>query len=66
MPREIDFFGVLLPGVLPLFLVSVLLQLVLNSALSHLGAYRHSWHPALARLCLFVCIFSALLITLYQ
>ncbi|MBV6320016.1 DUF1656 domain-containing protein [Duganella violaceipulchra] len=66
MPREIDFFGVLLPGVLPLFLVSLVLQAALDSALSHLGAYRRSWHPALVRLCLFVCIFSALLVTLYK
>jgi hypothetical protein len=66
MPREIDVFGVLLPGVLPLFLLSLLLQVALDSVLSHVGAYRRSWHPALVRLCLFVCIFSALLVTLYQ
>ncbi len=66
MPREIDFFGVLLPGVLPLFLVSLVLQVALDSALSHLGAYRRSWHPALVRMCLFACIFSALLVTLYK
>ncbi|MES2351342.1 MAG: DUF1656 domain-containing protein [Pseudomonadota bacterium] len=66
MPREIDFFGVLLPGVLPLFLASLVLQVVLDSALSHVGAYRRSWHPALVRLCLFVCIFSTLLVTLYK
>lgn len=66
MPREIDFFGVLLPGVLPVFLLSGLLQLGLDAVLSHIGAYRGSWHPALVRLCMFVCIFSALLVTLYQ
>ena len=66
MPREIDFFGVLLPGVLPLFLVSLLLQVALDSVLSHIGAYRQSCHPALVRLCLFVCIFGALLVTLYK
>ena len=66
MPREIDFFGVLLPGVLPLFLVSLLLQVALDSVLSHVGAYRQSWHPSLVRLCLFVCIFGALLLTLYK
>jgi hypothetical protein len=66
MPREIDFFGVLLPGVLPIFLASLVLQVVLDRVLSHVGAYRRSWHPALVRLCLFVCIFSALLVTLYQ
>jgi hypothetical protein len=66
LPREIDFFGVLLPGVLPVFLISALLQLVLDAALSYVGAYRSSWHPALVRLCMFVCIFSALLVTLYR
>lgn len=66
MPREVDFFGVLLPGVLPVFLLAVLLQLVLDAALSHIGAYRRSWHPALVRLSMFVCIFSALLVTLYK
>ncbi|MHA4870264.1 DUF1656 domain-containing protein [Duganella sp. PWIR1] len=66
MPREVDFFGVLLPGVLPVFLAAMLLQLVLDAALSHVGAYRNSWHPALVRLCMFVCIFSALLVTLYN
>lgn len=66
LPREVDFFGVLLPGVLPVFLLSAVLQLVLDAALSHVGAYRNSWHPALVRLCMFVCIFSTLLVTLYQ
>jgi hypothetical protein len=66
MPREVDFFGVLLPGALPVFLLSALLQLVLDAALSYAGAYRRSWHPALVRLCMFICIFSALLVTLYQ
>jgi len=66
MPREVDFFGVLLPGVLPVFLAAMLLQLVLDAALSHVGAYRNSWHPALVRLCMFVCIFSTLLVTLYN
>jgi hypothetical protein len=39
---------------------------VLDAALSYIGAYRRSWHPALVRLCMFVCIFSALLVTLYK
>ena len=66
MPRDINFFGVLLPGVLPLFLLTLVLQVALDSVLTRVGVYRHSWHPALVRVCLLVCIFSALLITLYQ
>jgi hypothetical protein len=66
MPREVDFFGVLLPGVLPVFLAAVVLQLALDAGLSYIGAYRRSWHPALVRLSMFVCIFSALLVILYK
>ena len=40
MPREIDFFGVLLPGVLPLFLVSLLLQVAPRE---EVGAYVDEW-----------------------
>ncbi|MET0319825.1 MAG: DUF1656 domain-containing protein [Duganella sp.] len=66
MPRDMNFFGVLLPGILPLFLLTLVLQVALDSVLNQLGIYRRSWHPALVRVCLFVCIFSALLITLYK
>lgn len=65
MPRDINLFGVLLPGVLPLFLFSLLCQVALDRVLTMLGAYRRSWHPALVRVCLFVCIFSGLLVALY-
>ncbi len=54
------------PACCQLFLASLVLQVVLDSALSHVGAYRRSWHPALVRLCLFACIFSALLVALYK
>ena len=36
MPRDINFFGVLLPGVLPLFLLTLLLQVVLDLSLIHI------------------------------
>lgn len=66
MPREIAIFGVLLPSLLPLFVASLLLQGVLDWVLGHTGLYRRAWHPALVRLCLLVCIFGALIVTLYQ
>ncbi|NRR33813.1 DUF1656 domain-containing protein [Oxalobacteraceae bacterium] len=66
MPREISIFGILLPTILPLFLLSLALQGVLDRILGHLGAYRRMWHPALVRLCLLVCIFAALTLGLYQ
>lgn len=66
MPRELSIFGILLPTILPLFLLSLALQAVLDRVLGYLGVYRRLWHPALVRLCLLVCIFAALTRSLYQ
>lgn len=66
MPREIAVFGVLIPTLLPWFLVSLLLQVALDRMLGAVGFYRAVWHPALVRLCLFASIFGALLLWLYR
>ncbi len=42
-----------------------MLQGALDWVLGRLGLYRHLWHPALVRMCLLVCIFGALIATLY-
>jgi protein AaeX len=65
MPRELSFFGVLIPALLPLFLASVVLLGVLDRLLGAAGLYRRLWHPALARLALFACIFGGLTAFLY-
>lgn len=59
MPREIAFYGALMPGLLPVFVGSLLLMVLLDLLLSHLGLYRRVWHASLFRLALFVCVFSA-------
>ncbi|WP_295994854.1 DUF1656 domain-containing protein [Rugamonas sp.] len=66
MPREIALFGVLIPAILPLFLLALALQGALDWVLGQLGVYRRVWHPALVRLCLLVCIFGALIGALYK
>ncbi|WP_107876988.1 DUF1656 domain-containing protein [Pseudoduganella sp. UC29_71] len=66
MPRELAVFGILIPTLLPIFLASLLLQGALDWALGHAGLYRRMWHPALVRLCLLVCIFSALTLAFYS
>ena len=66
MPRELSVFGILIPTLLPIFLVSLLLQGLLDRVLGWAGVYRQLWHPALARFCLLACIFGGLTITLYQ
>lgn len=59
MPREVAFYGVLMPGLLPVFLLSLALMVVLDLALGRLGWYRRLWHPSLVRFALFVCLFGA-------
>jgi len=66
MPRELSLFGLLIPTLLPLFLASVLAQAALDRLLGAAGIYRRLWHPALARLALFVCIFGGLTTLLYH
>lgn len=58
MPREISFFGVLLPGLVPVFIGCLLLMVLIDLLAGRLGLYRHVWHPSLFRLALFVCLFG--------
>lgn len=60
MPREIDVFGALVPGLLPVFLIAVLVHFGVDWLCGHYGVYRYVWHRALFRVCLLVCIFGAL------
>lgn len=66
MPRELAVFGVLIPTLVPLFFISLLLQVLLDWVLGLAGVYRRLWHPALVRLCLFTCIFAGLLLWCYR
>jgi len=65
MPREIAFQGVLLPGLLVVFIGCLALMVLLDLAIGRLGLYRHVWHPSLLRLALFACLFSAVGLLLY-
>ena len=60
MPRELSLFGALVPGLLPVFVFSLLLLWWLDWIGGRFGVYRHVWHPALFRLALFTCIFGGL------
>lgn len=66
MPRELPILGLLIPTLLPLFLACLLVQGVLDRLLGAAGVYRHLWHPALARLALFACLFGGLTALLYH
>lgn len=60
MPREVALFGILMPGLLLVFVASLLLSGLLDWLAGRYGLYRHVWHPALFRVALFVCIFGGL------
>ena len=62
MLREIGLFGAGVPSLLLYFLAAVALSIVIDRFLSPLGFYRLVWHPPLARLALFVCLFSGLVL----
>jgi hypothetical protein len=58
MPREIAMLDALVPSLFLAFLMSVVLQTLLDRILARFGVYRHVWHPPLFRLSLFACIFG--------
>ncbi|MEX1828055.1 DUF1656 domain-containing protein [Luteibacter sp. CQ10] len=60
MPREIALGDALVPGLLVLFVVSLLVLWALDTVAGRFGLYRLVWHPSLFRLAAFVCVFGAL------
>ena len=62
MLREVGLFGALAPSLLLYLLAAIALFLAVDRLGSRLGAFRLFWHPPLARLALFVCLFSGLVL----
>jgi len=60
--REIPLFGALAPSLVLYFVVAVGLFVLIDQLASAAGAYRLFWHPPLARLGLFLCVFSGLVL----
>lgn len=60
MPREIALHGVYLPTVTLLFLIALGVTWGLDRVLAWIGLYRFTWHPALFRICLFVCLYGGM------
>jgi len=59
MPHEIAIYGVLMPGLLPVFLLALVIMAIADTIIARLGLYRRVWHPSLLRLSLFACLFCA-------
>ena len=62
MLREFAIFGALAPSLLFYFLAAILSFVVVDRIAAGLRVYRFFWHPPLARLGLFLCFFSALVL----
>ena len=62
MLRELSMFGALAPSYLFYFLTSILLFVIVDRLATKLGLYRLLWHPPLARLGLFLALFSVLVL----
>ena len=60
MPHEVAFRGVLLPGLLPVFLGCLLLMVLIDMVVGRFGLYRHVWHPPLFNFALYILVLGAL------
>ncbi|MGH8460829.1 MAG: DUF1656 domain-containing protein [Stenotrophobium sp.] len=60
MPRELSLFGIYFPTLLLVFAAAAIIYWLLDSMLARIDFYRHVWHPALFRACLFVCLLGIL------
>lgn len=66
MPREIALFGVYMPSLTLLFLLTLAGAWGIDRLLAWYGFYRHAWHPTLLRVSLFICLYCALALFIYQ
>ncbi len=66
MPLDITLFGVQMPTLLPVFLVTALLMILLDRIMADLGTYARVWHPGLFRTAIFVCLFTIPCIAIYR
>ena len=59
MPAEFDLYGVYVPRLLVLMLLSLVLIIVLRRVLARLGVYSFVWHRGLFDLALYVLLLGA-------
>ncbi|WDZ98082.1 DUF1656 domain-containing protein [Herbaspirillum sp. WKF16] len=66
MPREISFFDAYIPTVLLLVVLAAALAVIADRILVRLGFYDLTWHPALFRVSMFVCLASLMGLYVYS
>ncbi len=60
MPADVAVFGFFVPVLLLVLLVCIALFVMLDLALASIGLYRHTWHPSLFRVALFIVLFCGM------
>ena len=60
MPRELCLFGIFFPSIGLVAFAAAIIYWLLDNVLARVNFYRHVWHPALFRACLFVCLLGIL------
>jgi hypothetical protein len=66
MIGEIDIYGVFLPAVLVLMLVSYLFCLVLTRLFARVGLYRFVWHRSIFDLAIYVIVLGIVVIVSHR
>jgi hypothetical protein len=66
MIGEIDIYGVFLPAVLILMLVSYLLCLVVTRVFARVGFYRFVWHRSIFDLAIYVIVLGIVVIVSHR
>lgn len=66
MPLEIALGDALVPGLLLVYLGSLLVLWLIDTIVGRYGLYRYVWHPSLFRVAVFFCVFGAAGLLLYS
>lgn len=66
MPLDITLFGIQMPTLLPIFVMSAVVQILLDRMMSDAGIYHYVWHPGLFRTAVFVCLFTIPCLLIYR
>ncbi len=66
MQLDITLFGIQMPTLLLIFVMSAVVQILLDRMMSDAGIYNHVWHPGLFRTAVFVCIFTIPCLLIYR
>lgn len=66
MIGEIDIYGVFLPAVLVLMLVSYVVSLCITKLFARVGFYRFVWHRSIFDLAIFVIVLGVVVIVSHR